>query len=89
MSRFFYAAQSEYSLQALQFAFDIDETGSTRNIRLVEPLAYTRHATMREAILVSAEAIAQWRYDAEGEARYATGCATQMNFIYEDTPEPS
>ena len=81
--RLFYFRQDEAKLISLKFNFDVDETGSTANIRFVAPEAYMRHATVRQAILASAEAIEQWRYHAIGEPEYVTGCETRMNFTYE------
>lgn len=86
LSTFLYMRQDRTSLQSLQFNFDVDETGSTANIRFREPVEYTRHATMRKAILASAEAIAQWRYETDGEAVHAAGCRVQMDFLYQSSP---
>ncbi len=86
LATFLYMRQDRTNLRSLRFNFDIDETGSTANIRFREPAEYTRHATMRKAILASADAIAQWRYETDGEAVYATGCSVQMDFLYQSGP---
>ncbi|MCC5994997.1 MAG: hypothetical protein JJU18_01335 [Oceanicaulis sp.] len=80
---FLYVRQDRSDLRSLEFSFDIDETGSTANIRFLEPSSYTRHGTMRQAVLAAAEAIEKWRYEMDGEAVYATACRTQIDFSYE------
>lgn len=80
--RFFYFRQDQSRLTPLRFSFDVEPDGSTANIRFVEPAEYTRHATLRKAILSSAEAISQWRFEHEGAAIHVTGCATTMEFQY-------
>lgn len=81
--RFFYFRQDQSRLTPLLFSFDVDEVGSTANIRFLEPASYTRHATLRKAILSSAEAISQWHFEHDGEATHVTGCTAQMDFTYE------
>jgi hypothetical protein len=83
LAMFLFAAQDASGVRSFLFNFDITETGSTANIRFVEPAAYTSHATMRKAILSSAEAIAQWRYETSGEALHATGCSVRLRFALE------
>lgn len=80
--RFQLTRQDERSSDSLLFHYDVDETGSAVNIRFVEPETYMRHATMRKAILASADAIEQWRFHAEGETAYVTGCTTRITFAY-------
>lgn len=75
--------QDPSTVRSFLMHYDVDESGATANIRFVEPEAFTRHATFRKAILASAEAIAQWRFQHGDEALYATGCATVMDFGYE------
>lgn len=81
--RFWYFRQDANNSISLEFNFDVDETGSPANIRFVEPEAYMRHTTLRKAILATAEALEQWRYHANGEAEYVTGCDMQMNYEYQ------
>ena len=80
--RFFYFRQDQTRLTPLRFSFDVAPDGSTRNIRFEAPAEYTRHATLRKAILSSAEAISQWRFEHEGPATHVTGCSTTMEFEY-------
>jgi hypothetical protein len=75
--------QDPSTVRSLVMHYDVDDSGATANIRLFEPQAYTRHATFRKAILASAEAIAQWRFQHTDQPFYATGCATAMDFGYE------
>lgn len=81
--RFFYFRQDQGRVTPLRFSFDVDPDGSTTNIRFVEPAEYTRHATLRKAILSSAEAISQWRFEHDGAATHVTGCSTTMEFRYQ------
>jgi len=74
--------QDASASNSLWFAFDVDEAGSPVNIRFVRPEAYMRHATMREVILASAQALEQWRFQANGNPVFATGCETQFDFNY-------
>lgn len=80
--RFFYFRQDQSRLTPLSFTFDVEPDGSTSNIRFTEPAEYTRHATLRKAILSVAEAISQWRFEHEGAAIQVTGCSTTMAFDY-------
>lgn len=86
LAMFNFMRQSAADTRALQYRFDIDETGSTANIRFVEPRDFLDHAATRQAIRAGADAIARWRYEAEGEEPFATGCRTQFNFEYRDEP---
>lgn len=75
--------QDPSTVRSFLMHYDVDESGATANIRFVEPEAFTRHATFRKAILASAEAIAQWRFEHGDQAFFATGCATAMDFEYQ------
>lgn len=77
--------QDRNALDSLVFSYDVDETGSPANIRFVEPESYLGHATMRKAILASAQAIEQWRFHAEGKPGYVVGCSTKMEFAFTTT----
>ena len=81
--RFRYLRQDASASDSFKFSFDVDETGSPANIRFVSPEAYMRHATMRQAILATAEALEKWRFHAEGEPKYFAGCTTRMRFDYQ------
>ena len=81
--RFFYFRQDHSRSTPLFFSFDVEPDGSTSNIRFVAPAEYTRHATLRKAILSSAEAISQWRFEHDGAAVPVTGCSAAIRFDFQ------
>lgn len=86
LAMYLFDAQVRSTSFSFDFTFDIDETGSTANIRYVGRAGYMRNSSVRTAIRASAEAIAQWRYEADGEVVHATGCTVEMDFVYANSP---
>ncbi len=63
-------------------SYTILEDGSIVNIRLVEPMWYTSHASYREAPKTVAEALSQssFAYEGDGAARPAVECRFQHTY---------
>lgn len=79
---FLYINQDRRDVRELEFTFDINEAGETRNIRFVSPERYLEHRATQSAILAAAEALAQWDYAWEGSGApvYAEACAVAFSF---------
>ena len=75
-----FAHRDQGRVLSLDFSFDVEQNGSTSNIRFVAPDVQMPPARLQRTILLSAETISQWRFEHEGPEVFVTGCSTRIDF---------